>query len=413
MATPTEREAGYAHDATGHEDHMATGGGALGALVEASHYSVPDALPAVTDECSRLMGAQGATVFLVDLDQAALVALGEGRGEDLSIDGTVAGRAFRLIDVIESQPGDGSVVLWVPMVDGTERVGVLQLSYPSGRAPDDLGEVRAFAGLVAELVIAKSAYGDYFDVARRREPVTVGADLLWQLLPPLTFGTEDVVISAAFLPTASLGGDAFDYGVDAANARVAIFDAVGHDLRAGLIATTAVAAYRNSRRSGLGLGDTAHRIGTEIDTHFDSNAFATGIVLSLATESGAISWCVAGHPAPLLLRKGEVVKALERGHGMPFGLGPASAVMRDALEPGDRVLLYTDGVTEARDANGEFFGLETLVDLVGRSGTAHPPPETMRRLMHRIASHNDGPLRDDATAVMVEWRGPGTGQLRV
>jgi serine phosphatase RsbU (regulator of sigma subunit) len=236
---------------------------------------------------------------------------------------------------------------------------------------------------------------------------------LWQLLPPLTFGSEDVVISAACLPTASLGGDAFDYGVDAAHARVAIFDAVGHDLGAGLIATTAVAAYRNSRRSGLGLGDTAHRIGNEIATHFGNSTFATGIVLSLETESGAISWCAAGHPAPLLLRNGEVVRTLEGDHGMPFGLGPASAVMRDALEPGDRLLLYTDGVTEARDANGRLFGVETLVDFVGRTGAAHPPPETMRRLMHSLASHSDGRLRDDATAVMVEWRGPGTEQLRV
>jgi len=96
---------------------------------------------------------------------------------------------------------------------------------------------------------------------------------------------------------------------------------------------------------------------------------------------------------------------------MPLGVGLASAVFTESLEPGDRVLLYTDGVTEARDARGEFFGVDKLADLVGRTSTTDAPPETMRRLMHAVADHNAGPLRDDATAVMIEWRGSGAALL--
>jgi serine phosphatase RsbU (regulator of sigma subunit) len=392
---------------------VAKASGALELLLESSHFAVPDDLPTLVAESAHVMGAVDALIHLVDLDQRVLVGLDAKNDEPgLPIDGSLAGRAFRQLEVIRSTE-DATFVLWVPMLDGTERLGVLKLEFPFDVADDALGEIVAFAGLVAELVMVKGAYGDYFEVSRRREPVTVGADLLWQLLPPLTFGTKDLVISAMFLPTASLGGDAFDYGVDADTARVAIFDAVGHDLGAGLIATTAVAAYRNSRRDRLGLHDTAQRIGASIEAHFDPSVFATGILVSLSIATGTVSWCIAGHPPPLLLRGGKVVKVLDTMRGMPFGIGPASAIGQEPLEPGDRVLLYSDGLTEARDERGGFFGIDKLADLLGRTSNTAPPPEMMRRLMHAVAEHNAGPLRDDATAVMIEWRGRGPADLSV
>ena len=238
--------------------------------------------------------------------------------------------------------------------------------------------------------------------------MSVGGELLWQLLPPLTFGTDDLVIAAAVVPTADLGGDAFDYGVDLRRAQIAIFDGMGHGLGAGLLATVAVAVYRNARRRGRDLSETAAEVSATIEQTFGDRRFVTGALASLDRATGMLSWCVAGHPPPLLVRDGRAVKSLDPGIGMPFGLGPASEVFHEQLEPGDRVLLYTDGVTEARTASGEFFELERLVDLVGRVAGDDPPPETMRRLMHAIEEHNDGPMRDDATVVMIEWRGGGT-----
>ena len=92
------------------------------------------------------------------------------------------------------------------------------------------------------------------------------------------------MIAAAFVPTARLGGDAFDYGVDHTAANVAIFDALGHDLDAGLLATTAVAAFRNARRSKFDLTSTAGHIGQNISAHFDASKFVTGIVVLAGTR---------------------------------------------------------------------------------------------------------------------------------
>jgi hypothetical protein len=389
--------------------------GPLEALLRASHLAVPEELPGLTHSCAARVGARATSIYLVDLDQRWLTPLPREDGkpvDELSVDTTLAGRCYRSLETLEYADDAGDVFVWVPMLDGTERLGVVEFVFAgSGKPPNDV--LMAFARLVAELIVTKGGYGDFFETHRRRKPLSVAAELLWQLLPPLTFGCQDLVISAFFLPTEDLGGDAFDYAVDPSCAKIAIFDAMGHDLQAGLMATAAVASYRNARRSKLDLFSTAEHIHRNILDHFGANRFVTGLLTSLEKSTGVLTCCIAGHPPPLLLRHGRVVKSLGEGTGMPFGIGSCSAAFQEQLEPGDRVLLYTDGVTEARAASGKTFELEELVNLISRTASDDPPPETMRRLMHAIEDHNDGPMRDDATVVMVEWRGQGASQLEV
>lgn len=94
---------------------------------------------------------------------------------------------------------------------------------------------------------------------------------------------------------------------------------------------------------------------------------------------------------------------------MPLGLGslgdPLPAVEEEPLQTGDQILLYTDGVVEARTENNEFFGLDRLVDYVTRALADHlPASETMRRLIHAILNHQHERLQDDATAMLIAWR---------
>ena len=386
--------------------------GALEALLAATHLVVPDDVARAIDDHARAIGATGASLHLVDLDQRWLVPLHTdgSMGLPIAVDGTLAGRCYRSLSMVETVDG-GTRSLWAPILDGTQRLGVLRFEVPV--ATDvDRELVLGYSGLVAELVMTKSAYGDLFEVARRRRPISVAAELLWQLLPPLTFATEDLVVTAALTPTGDIGGDAFDYGVDARTADVAIFDGLGHGLDAGLMATTAVAAYRNARRSGFDLPGAARHIGDAVGGQFGPSKFVTGVLLSLDRASGRLSWCIAGHPPPLLLRHGHVVKTLDADTGMPFGVGPSSSVLHEQLEPGDRILLHTDGVTEARPPGGEFFGVARLTDFVAHHGD-DPLPEMMRRLVHAIEDHNAGAVRDDATVVVVEWRGDGPAGLVV
>ena len=84
---------------------------------------------------------------------------------------------------------------------------------------------------------------------------------------------------------------------------------------------------------------------------------------------------------------------------------PKPSIGSEQLEPGDRVLLHTDGVTEARAPDGTFFGDQRLTDLIIRNLAAGlPAPETMRRVVRALLEHQQGNLSDDASLVLVQWQ---------
>jgi serine phosphatase RsbU (regulator of sigma subunit) len=102
-----------------------------------------------------------------------------------------------------------------------------------------------------------------------------------------------------------------------------------------------------------------------------------------------------------------VVKQLAAPPWLPLGLqrgGEAPVVLREQLEPGDRVLMYTDGITEARDGRAEFFGEQRLVELTEHAAAAQlSAPETLRRLLEAVLDHQGGKLQDDASLLLVDW----------
>jgi hypothetical protein len=378
-------------------------------IIEESHTASGDDLPRVIEEAVSLVGLT-TQMYLVDLAQRTLRPIPKDHREAVTVAGSLAGRAFQFVMVVAGTDPDAGVVLWVPMVDGTDRLGVLRMGLPSGTDGDDPGlrqRCSVVAGLAGHLVATKFAYGDALNVARRTTPLTVAAELLWQLLPPLTFASRDLVITAVLEPHDRVGGDGFDYAVDKEVAFCGLFDAVGHDLQAGLTTAVALAAIRNARRSGeRDLSAIARRADAEIIAQGPGARFVTAVLARLDTNTGELSYLIAGHPPPLLLRANRSVKALQCGRRVPLGVsGRDVGVVHEHLEPGDRLLFYTDGITEARDAHGRSFGTDRLIDFAERSGAdGLPAPETLRRLAHDVLEHQEGLLQDDATLLMVDWR---------
>ncbi|GAA3246283.1 PP2C family protein-serine/threonine phosphatase [Dactylosporangium siamense] len=109
----------------------------------------------------------------------------------------------------------------------------------------------------------------------------------------------------------------------------------------------------------------------------------------------------AGHPPPLLIRHGKVARSLGGGWRMPLGVDdPQIEVAEESLERGDRLLLYTDGVTETRDQRGGMLTDAGLVDLVERDAGQLPAPEALRRLCHAALARYDGPPADEVTLML-------------
>jgi hypothetical protein len=379
-------------------------------LLHESHDARPEDLPEMIGRVAPLLDVTDLVIHVVDHQQRVLVPImpvKAAQRDVIAVDGTVAGRAFSMVTVQEV-PSDDAVTMWIPLLDGTDRQGVLQVVAP---VVDDQTrrDCSAVAALLAEMLITRSLYGDMIEQVRRRAAMTVPAELIRSQLPPLTFATGRIVISGLLEPCYDVGGDAFDYAVNGDVAHLALFDAVGHGagggMQAAVLASVAVAAYRNARRGDLDLADTYGHVDAVVRAH-DRAGLITGIFAELDQISGLLRVISAGHPGGMIIRDGAVVKTLPTPTALPVSMGDlrAPAVVEESLQPGDHVLLYTDGVTEARTEDGEFFGVDRLAAFVVRAvADGLSAPETTRRLVHAILEYQNNVLQDDATILLVQW----------
>jgi phosphoserine phosphatase RsbU/P len=380
----------------------------LGTLIDRAHEMPPQLIAPLVAEVIAVIGGRDVTVLLQDYDQLTLVPL-PGRGllveEPLPIDGSLAGRAFLGDEPIEQAVADG-VRVFVPLLDGTDRVGVLAFTSDRWDA-HDRRLARRFAGLLADVLVTKGMYTDRFFQARRRQSMSLTAEMQWTLLPPLIMTTPQVAIAGILEPAYSVAGDSFDYALNGDALHVAIIDAMGHGLDAAVMATVAIAAYRHARRDDVELPDLYAAMDRAITEQFDEEHFATVQMAHLDVGSGRLRWVNAGHPRPLLLRGGRVVRVLDSPTTLPIGFGGADPeVSEETLEPGDRVLFFTDGITEQHLSGGELFGESRLIEAledVARDGGA--VAETVRRLSHALKRARGGDTDDDATLFLLEWRG--------
>ena len=401
---------------TDHDLDAATGRMAA-ALLSRSHLMPPGSVSAELAQAARFLGVSRVQVYLADLQQRHLAPLASGDGrapEVLAIDSTLAGRAYQTVTIQSGRAGEAHQ-LWIPLIDGTERLGVLGLTVADCGEPM-LARYRTLASLAGMMIAAKYRTSDTYAQVQRTAEMALQAELVWAFLPPRTFATSQVLVCASLEPAYQAGGDAFDYALLRDHLHVSVFDALGHDLAAGLLASVGLASCRSTRRAGGSLASIVAKADHAIARQFGEGRFVTALLCDLDLPSGLLSWIPCGHPPPLLIRGNRTVKELARPPQLPLGLAgldnrqgtdneaPAPP-FTEKLEPGDRVLLYTDGVTEGRAADGTEFGIRRLSDFIIRHCSAGlPVPETMRRLNRAILDYQHGRLRDDATAVLVEWQ---------
>jgi serine phosphatase RsbU (regulator of sigma subunit) len=372
----------------------------------------PYALPAVVSSVlAEAVGAKAVVLLLADygeltLEQVSPIGAGESEGESVPMDGTPAGRAFLTQEPVDL-PDENGLRIYFPVSVRAERVGVLDVLLPETPTQARREALGRAAVVVGYVVATARRYTDLFERVRRRRDLILAAEIQWELLPVLAYDADELSVAGALEPAYAIAGDSFDYAVEHEHIHVAITDGMGHGLRAAMLGSLAVSALRHARRRGRDVLAQAKEASQVLHDQFGGDQFVTGVILNLEVPTGRVDLVNAGHPQPWLARNGTVTE-LDLFADFPLGLFPGVdyRLQRAALEPGDRLILVSDGVLEATAGADDEFGTDRLREVI--AGTRdHAPTEVVRHVTRAVIDHRQEPLRDDATVVCLDWRGRG------
>jgi serine phosphatase RsbU (regulator of sigma subunit) len=248
--------------------------------------------------------------------------------------------------------------------------------------------------------------------SRERELVNVRAvaDVAQRVLlrqVPRQMGQVQIAvryISAA--AAARIGGDLYDVVAVPGTARMIVADVQGKGLAAVQTAAVVLAAFRESAYDARGLSVIAEHIERSLNRQSQGGEFVTAIMAEI-TEGGTEARLLnCGHPPPLLIRGSLARLAEPLEPGLPLGLGHLAPDERKEhtapFGPGDRILFYTDGISEARNKSGAFYP----VDRCGVLLDGRDPDIALDRLYDDVLHHAGGPLHDDSAALLVMRQSP-------
>ena len=380
----------------------------LVAVEAAPPVAAVDVLAAALAEA---IGAREVSFLIADFSGRSLIRLGHSGGtgalrlhgketaERVPLAGTPHGRALaaQAVEVLAESHG---ARLFAPVTSRGEAVGVLELGLEDFPLEQTVADVALAAHFLAYVVIANRRYTDLFEWGQRSVPLSLAAEIQHRLLPgAFTCEAGQFTLAAWLQPAGEVGGDTFDFSLDRDTLHVSMTDAMGHTMDAALLATVLVGGLRNARRRGVELAEQVRLANDALAEQADEGQFVTGLVVRIDLASQTAGIVNAGHPLPLRLRAGQVEQVrLEADR--PFGLqaGPGHRVQALPLEAGDRLMFVTDGMLERAAARMDIAAVLT-------ASTSMHAREAVQHLTEAALEASGGQLRDDATALCLDWHG--------
>ncbi|MBI2221934.1 MAG: SpoIIE family protein phosphatase [Acidobacteria bacterium] len=400
-----------------------------------------DVLALVLDSAIEVGGAERGFIMLAAPDGELEFKLARGRGRLTLPGGTFmtsrkipeevfrTGEARIVADLLDGELANahmGTValgirnVLCVPLrlvryIDRADqageerRIGVLYLDSREKGSLLSSSTRTALETLATEAAVAienARLYRETLEKARLEQEMRIAAEIQQALWPRATQAGPFFRAAAASIPCRSIGGDFFDYiNLGDSAFGFALGDVAGKGPPAALLSALMQGIFAAQAASTLGPAATIRLVNAALVRRGIESRFVT-IFYATLTRDGRLTYCNAGHNPPLLVGK-RALRKLEVG-GPIVGLFEAASFDEETLmlTPGDRLVIFSDGVSEAVNAGGEEYGEPRIIDVLQQRPDADEPSDVLEGLLSSVREYATGvPQADDITAMVLRYDG--------
>jgi phosphoserine phosphatase RsbU/P len=387
--------------------------------------ALEEASRTILSEISETVGARKAAVLVHDATTRALVpvaTLGVS-AEDIAplpLDGdSVSAEVFRTLHptIVEKNQNDRDAerpfrkgamlsvpIMWTSPRGGAEPLGVVNLSDRRSEQPFTAGDQKLISAIATQIGTAiqnARLVRESLSQQRLRQEMQHAHDLQMRLLPSVDTVAPNATVAARVVPAESVGGDLYNlFRLGPGKTGVMIGDVSGHGYQAALIMALAMSASAIHAQT---TGDPGETLGALLSSMKDELAttemFISMFYAIVDRNAGRLRYANAGHPHAFVIPKSGKVERLP-ALDPPLGMGTATpGGMSRPWTTGDMLLLFTDGVSDARSRQGDRLGEERIVE-VARAHRDESPAKVVDRIFQLLDQHTgDTRRRDDLTIV--------------
>ncbi len=299
--------------------------------------------------------------------------------------------------------------LITPLSHGGSAFGVLRVytKEPYEFPPNQIALVQTIATQVAAAIVNARLTSELREADRLERQIRVAAEVQRRMIPSSVPKTDRFSFGCVYEPSWELCGDFYDFlEFPSGDIGVVIADVVGKGVPASLLMASARAALRSHAKRVYDVNEIMEEVNLRLHKDTLDSEFATAFYGVLSADAKRLTYCSAGHDPPMLLREGKI-RELDIG-GMPLGIDGTVKYVRsiEHLRPGDLILMYTDGVIDAANYEGDSFGRGRLQESLIRHA-ALPPTQLAKQILWDVRRYAGlARLMDDITLVAIGVNGP-------
>jgi len=395
----------------------------------AGKFSLQDVLDKLTEAAVKIASVKACSIRLIDeesgdLKMGSTYGLSEeyrNRGvvskEDTVIKAAFAGEAVVLDDMRvdgrvkykEATIKEGLVSqLTVAMQFRGKAIGVLRLYSPKPKRfdDDDIAMARAVASQCAAAITNAKLYARAIEGARVTEQMRLAGAIQRRMIPERAPLIQGLDIAATYIPCFDVGGDFYDFlKIDESRVVAAISDVIGKGIPAALRMSCfrgSMRAYADTECSGEAIKEMISRLNRMVCRECDEGEFITLFYAIIDGIEMSITYCNCGHEPTVLIREGEIAE-LDKG-GLVLGIESEAKyeIETVALKGGDCLLFYTDGLVDAANFDGEFWGRERMLATAKKFSGESAEQMVKNILMYRRRFVGLASQIDDTSIIVVK-----------